>query len=284
MGNGIKLSIITVSYNADKTIEQAIRSVVLQTYDNIEYIVIDGGSTDGTVDIIRKYEDKIAYWVSEPDEGIYDAMNKGIRRATGDYIYFLGADDCLLRKGTMKKIVLLLDEKIDILSAGVYLVDEELALERYMDGVFAKERESFNGLMIPHQGMFVRSTVLKESPFDTTYKIAADYDFFLKCYLNQNIMIAFYDFPVAYYSSGGRSGHSALSCDEYIAIMQKYALPREMISFVRHRFNTPWKQCIKTMLRKVGLMGVLLKWIGARQHVCEWTACRWCKRMGHVRG
>ena len=84
----LKISIVTVSYNAAETIEQTISSVVNQTYENIEYIIIDGGSTDGTVDIIRKYEDRIAYWVSEPDKGIYDAMNKGIDVATGDYIYF----------------------------------------------------------------------------------------------------------------------------------------------------------------------------------------------------
>ena len=78
VGNGFKLSIITVSYNAAETIEQAIQSVTMQSYDNIEYIVIDGGSNDGTLDIVRKYERKIAYWISEPDEGIYDAMNKSI--------------------------------------------------------------------------------------------------------------------------------------------------------------------------------------------------------------
>ena len=95
MNNITKISIVTVSYDVAGTIEQTISSVVNQTYENIEYIIIDGGSTDGTVDIIRKYEDKIAYWVSETDRGIYDAMNKGIDVATGDYIYFLGADDIL---------------------------------------------------------------------------------------------------------------------------------------------------------------------------------------------
>ena len=92
----IIISIITVSYNAVKTIEQTISSVVNQSYSNIEYIIIDGGSTDGTVDIIKKYEDRIAYWVSEPDGGIYDAMNKGIKVATGDYIQIIGADDFLI--------------------------------------------------------------------------------------------------------------------------------------------------------------------------------------------
>ena len=89
----LKISVITVSYNAAATIEQTILSVIRQEYPNIEYIVIDGGSTDGTVDIIRKYEDKIAYWVSEPDAGMYDALAKGFTRATGDVCAYINADD-----------------------------------------------------------------------------------------------------------------------------------------------------------------------------------------------
>ena len=88
MKNKYRFSIITVSYNVEKTIEQAIQSVISQTYDNVEYIIIDGMSTDNTVDIIRKYESSIFFWVSEKDDGIYDAMNKGIDVATGDYITF----------------------------------------------------------------------------------------------------------------------------------------------------------------------------------------------------
>ncbi len=87
--NNPLISVVTVSYNAVTTIEQTILSVINQTYSNIEYIIIDGGSTDGTVDIIRKYADRIAYWVSEPDKGIYDAMNKGTKKANGEYISFL---------------------------------------------------------------------------------------------------------------------------------------------------------------------------------------------------
>lgn len=89
----LKISIVTVSYNAAKTIEQTIQSVVCQKYDNIEYIIIDGGSTDGTVDIIKKYEDKIAYWVSEPDNGMYDALVKGFQHISGDICAYINADD-----------------------------------------------------------------------------------------------------------------------------------------------------------------------------------------------
>lgn len=93
MTNMIKVSIITVVYNGVKNIEQTIKSVLHQTYSNIEYIVIDGGSTDGSLDIIKKYSDSISYWVSEADKGIYDAMNKGISKATGDLIGIINSDD-----------------------------------------------------------------------------------------------------------------------------------------------------------------------------------------------
>ena len=93
MQNNYLISVVTVSYNAVSTIEQTILSVINQTYSNIEYIIIDGGSTDGTVDVIRKYLNKIAYWVSESDKGIYDAMNKGILNASGDWIIFMNCGD-----------------------------------------------------------------------------------------------------------------------------------------------------------------------------------------------
>lgn len=92
--NNCTISIVTVSYNAVDTIEETIQSVLGQDYEAIEYIVVDGGSTDGTVDIIKKYSDKLSYWVSEPDNGVYDAMNKGITVASGQWINFMNSGDC----------------------------------------------------------------------------------------------------------------------------------------------------------------------------------------------
>ena len=100
----IKISVITVAYNASRYIETTILSVINQTYSNIEYIIIDGGSTDGTVDIIKKYSNKISYWISEPDKGIYDAMNKGINKATGEWINFMNAGDTFHNPDTLSAV------------------------------------------------------------------------------------------------------------------------------------------------------------------------------------
>ena len=99
-----KISVVTVCYNAVETIEKTILSVINKTYQNIEYIIIDGASTDGTVDIINRYRDKIAYFVSEPDKGIYDAMNKGINAATGDWISFMNAGDTFYCNKTIHRL------------------------------------------------------------------------------------------------------------------------------------------------------------------------------------
>lgn len=104
MDNQSKISIITVCYNAITCIEKTILSVINQTYDNIEYIIIDGGSTDGTIDIIKKYENYISYWISEPDKGIYDAMNKGIKLSTGNWINLMNAGDVFTEENVLKKI------------------------------------------------------------------------------------------------------------------------------------------------------------------------------------
>ena len=216
-----KISIVTVSYNAVDTIEQTILSVIGQEYPNIEYIVIDGGSTDGTVDIIRKYEDQIAYWVSEPDQGIYDAMNKGIRRAPGDYVYFLGADDWLRDDQVMQEVseFIRLHPGYGLYMGNVFLYHPKLRMEKRQRTVFSIE-EIKKGDMYPHQGMFVQRQLL-QAGFDTKYKIAADYKFLLQSIVKGNAFCVM-DIDVAYYSLFGASADMTLN-DEYIEIIRECA-------------------------------------------------------------
>lgn len=169
------ISVITVSYNAVSTIEQTILSVINQTYSNIEYIIIDGGSTDGTIDIIRRYEDKIAYWVSEPDRGIYDAMNKGASKANGEYIAFLNSDDWY-ELDAVSIIAQFADGKTDLISGIIKLYKNNIFLYAHgasMDNIYNE--------MIAHPSTFMRRDLFGElGGYDLTYSYVADYDLMLR--------------------------------------------------------------------------------------------------------
>jgi glycosyltransferase involved in cell wall biosynthesis len=173
------ITIITVVRNGERHIEQTILSVLNQPYDNIEYILIDGGSTDGTLDIIRKYEDRIAYWTSEPDHGIYDAMNKGIKASSGILINLLNADD-YLEPNAVQSIA---DEFLDInrtciIYSDVYYIDERYSVKAR----FYCTITPWVGMTMNHQSMFVHREVYnKIGLYDTQYKLSSDYDFFVRC-------------------------------------------------------------------------------------------------------
>lgn len=193
----LKISVVTVSYNAADTIEETIQSVIDQIYDNIEYIIIDGGSTDGTVDIIKKYANRITYWISEPDKGIYDAMNKGIAIANGDYINFMNAGDKFVDRQILKNIF---NEESNIVGSDIIYGN---AIFAYPWGkILIKPRpltdfKSFDPIF--HQSSFTRLSLLKATPFDISYKIAGDYNFFYHSYIDGkkffylNIVISVFD-------------------------------------------------------------------------------------------
>lgn len=161
-----KITIITVTYNASTVLEETILSIVNQTYSNIEYIVIDGASTDGTIDIIKKYEDRISYWVSEPDKGIYDAMNKGIDRATGEWINFMNAGDYFQNKNILQTIFCQQDKfnNVDVLFGDTLQKDAENNI------IYIKSEEDVNIMnfapIYRHGASFVRTTVHKVNKFD----------------------------------------------------------------------------------------------------------------------
>jgi len=176
----MKVSIITVVYNNVEYIGNAIQSVLSQDYDNIEYIVIDGGSTDGTVDIVKEYQDKISVFISEPDEGIYDAMNKGIALATGNVIGILNSDDFYINELTIGKVVKEFKEKkVDSVYADlVYVEPKNLnkTVRYYDSGNFNPSKFSY-GWMPAHPTFFVkRKAYEKYGVFRTDLKIAADFD------------------------------------------------------------------------------------------------------------
>jgi len=175
----MRVSVITVAHNAAGTIEDAILSVGAQTYADVEHIVVDGASGDGTVDIIRRHQDRIARWISEPDEGIYDAMNKGIDLATGDVIGFLNADDVFASPGVLSRIAgVMEDSRLDGCYADVVYVrpDTGVVIRRYRSDRFSPDRLAY-GWMPAHPALYLRREVFEQcGKFRTDYAIAADYE------------------------------------------------------------------------------------------------------------
>lgn len=174
-----KITIVTVCRNAESTIESTIKSVLDQTYSNIEFIIIDGCSTDGTLDVIYKYKNRIDIIVSEPDKGIYDAMNKAIRLSTGEWINFMNSGDTFYDNDVISKVFrnrnykgtgVIYGNVKHICDWGEYeLIPSELSMMAY--------RTPFC-----HQSSFINNNLMKKNEYDITYKFAADYNFFHTCW------------------------------------------------------------------------------------------------------
>ena len=188
------ISIITVVFNGEKKLEKTILSVINQTYDNLEYIVIDGSSKDGTIDIVKKYEDKINYWVSEKDSGIYEAMNKGILASKGDYINFMNAGDFFTRKNLVSEVVNILNsKKIDLLYGNSYIGNGSY------NKVNIKHKIQFIYKTICHQVIFAKKICFNNNMFDIRYQWLADYKWLLECFLNKNIKMKYINKEICYF-------------------------------------------------------------------------------------
>ena len=172
------ISVITVCRNAEATIGQTLESVASQTFRDYEHIVIDGASTDGTLEIVRFYSAKLAFWSSEPDDGIADAMNRGIAAATGDYILFLHADDYLVSRDSLAMAASHMANGADIYSFDIFFETASGQQRRKPRGATWHLRFKTGFL---HQGCLCRRDLFNRiGPFDTTYSIAMDYEFFLR--------------------------------------------------------------------------------------------------------
>lgn len=203
------ISLITVVYNGEEHLEQAIESVLEQSYRNVEYIIIDGQSTDQTIDIIKKYEDFIDIWVSEPDEGIYDAMNKGVRLANGDVIGLLNSDD-ILNEDILKVIAeyFAKDSSLDYIYGSVERMKQNGKVYGIAHPVPEKLLDARKYLQIPfpHSSLYVKKEVYNEIGFyNLKYSLNADYDFILRM-LQKKYKGKRLNKPVTKYRDGGKSG------------------------------------------------------------------------------
>ncbi len=228
----MKISIITIVYNRAHCIEDCIQSVLSQTYHDIEYLVIDGGSTDGTTNIIERYQDKIDYYVSEKDEGIFDALNKGIKHATGDVIGILNSDDFFYSKETLSHIIEAFQySKADLVYAkGLFVSEDNIQkIKRiYPSNPFNKFLLNFGWIPL-HTTIFVKKEVFeKYGNYNPGYRIASDYEISLRWFKNDDIYKFYLNEWVVKMRLGGLSTSANLQLKkskEDLRIILKYKLP-----------------------------------------------------------
>lgn len=252
----MKISIVTVVLNREKVIERSIKSVFSQTYHDIEYIVVDGESSDGTLKILNKYKKKIDILISEKDRGIYDAMNKGVKLATGDLVYFLNSDDALYDIYVMEKVAEKYKEGgYDYIYGGVICRN---IFNSGQDNILLKEISETSikmGQNIPHQSLFVKREVFDEiGVFKSNLKVNADYDF--ECRLvRASKKGVFIKYLISYYSQDGYSskGGFDLYKEKTLVINENfgflYAFPYLLFGVVKYS--------VVYLLRKLGIAGLV---------------------------
>lgn len=248
----LKVSIITVVLNNKTFIEDCIRSVIGQTYANIEYIIVDGGSVDGTCDIIKKYSGNISIWISEPDKGIYDAMNKGITLATGNIIGFVHADDMLNDKFVISNIVnSFIAQNADAIYGDALIVQRgniNSIYRKWMSGHFKKDSFKY-GWAPPHLSFYVKKDIHNKYGFyRTDLKISADYEFMLRVLYLHDIKVNYLPIFIPRFRMGGTSTKSIYSIlksnyECYLAwklngiAMPIYTIPLKLFSKLKQLTN-----------------------------------------------
>ena len=208
-----KISVITVCLNSEKTIERSIQSLLSQTYTEIEYIVIDGGSNDKTKDILETYKEDIDILISEKDNGLYDGLNKGIGMSTGDIIGILHSDDIFEHKDVLSKIAKTMsDSKTDMCFSDTLIVDSEDRITRFYSSKYFNRYLLRIGWMPSHPATFIKRSVFEKfGNYSLHYSVASDFDFFLRVFKGNDINWKYLDDITVRMSTGGSSNQGLQS-------------------------------------------------------------------------
>lgn len=196
----MKYSIITVNYNNKTGLEKTIKSILGQTYSDYEYIIIDGGSADGSAELIQQYADRLSFWVSETDSGIYNAMNKGIAHAKGEYLNFMNSGDCFYDKNVLQNLKVYLDS--DIVEGQVF--DQSTNRFSYKS-TNNPTMMFFYRAGFGHQACFIRRELLEKTPYDEQLRLAADWKFFVTKVIFDNCSYRFIQIPIVSFEGNGAS-------------------------------------------------------------------------------
>ena len=279
MNNNPKVSIITVVLNGEKTIEQTILSVINQTYKNIEYIIIDGDSSDGTMDIVQKYSKYISLIISERDAGLYDAMNKGINHATGDIIGIINSDDWYEQDAVEKIVQKMMLEDAELIHGDVRRIKEDG--KSYISKP-SNLREIVIYMPIYHPTVFIKRNIYTmKGGFDTQYEIAADYELLLRLYY-KNVEYTYIPEVIANFRENGISEKRWFECkNEALRIAYKYAdqsgKREEVLTHLREQYK--WNIFLKNILEKNNLLENLVnKFFNVKfKEIVIWGAGIWGK-------
>lgn len=204
--NHLMISVVTIVYNGVNEIEKTIKSVLSQSFVNIEYVIIDGGSNDGTLEIIKGYEEYISNWVSEKDDGIYDAMNKGNEKANGDYVIFLNSGDIFTDDDVIDSIFKNLDNEIFSLVTGktkIFYKNEDLGIVSSLPS----NRLNLDSVSFSHQATFINKSVYKKISYNTTFSISADKEYWYRVKKTKDFCVKFCDVNISSFELGGVSNN-----------------------------------------------------------------------------
>ena len=224
----MKYSVITINYNNKEGLKHTIESIVCQTYRDFEFIIIDGGSTDGSVDIIREYEEHITYWVSEQDNGVYHAMNKGVAQAHGDYCIFMNSGDCFHSSDVLDSMK---DYQEDIICGKVLKGSSTTPSGHHQSTITLVDLMRGS---LPHQAMLIKRDLLVKHPYDEHYKILSDWKFSIEAIVFDNCTFRNIELIVADYDISGISTNSnGLLPKEREQILQEIFPPRIIEDYQR---------------------------------------------------
>lgn len=254
----MKYSIITINYNNAEGLRRTIRSVVGQTFGDFEYVIIDGGSTDGSVDVIKEYEGEITYWVSEKDDGIYNAMNKGVKAAHGEYLIFMNSGD-VFHSNSVLEDVASTKRAEDIIVGKVLTPDGNKFLYQPKQPTMY----FFYSSTIPHQGAFIKKWLLEKHPYDETLKITSDWKFFVEAVIFEHCSIEFVDIIVSTFDTGGISTtNSERTWAEKLSVMRTMFPERVLQDFSTMKNSECLTQTLIPYLKQRYFIDKLLYRIG----------------------
>lgn len=235
----MKISIITINYNNKEGLDHTIKSVVGQSTNNFEYIIIDGGSTDGSLDVINLYSNRISHWISEKDHGIYNAMNKGISIANGKYCLFLNSGDYLYDNNVVSELLSHTEEKDDFIIGRVFFsntgeysnVDQNLTMLRFFQS------------SIPHPSTLIKRSLLLQNKYDENYRIVSDWKFFIQELILKNASFRILNTVVACFDSTGISSQNIRLVEKERNLVLNELLPNRIrIDYLRFINGSDYKQ------------------------------------------